>query len=167
MSGILRGNISPQLSRLFLLMPREGWLTAMWVGIGFASYSCKFSKYEYSSFGKNTKRIWNIVCLYVVLVRRATRSLYVHVRKFTWAYKRFVSCSDKKNEYEYLDIWEKNMDIRIRNEYKSYPYMWVSMLLFIHHAITEMRIYCSALFSLYFQLANLCWKRLNHACLDT
>ena len=32
------------------------------------------------------------------------------------------------------------------------------MLLFIHHAITEMRIYCSALFSLYFQLANLCFQ---------
>jgi hypothetical protein len=57
--------------------------------------------------GKNTKRIRNKVCLYVVLVRRATRSLYVHVRKFTSAYNRFVSCSDKKNEYEYSDIREK------------------------------------------------------------
>ena len=59
------------------------------------------------------KRIQNEVCLYVVLVRSATHSLYVHVRKFTSAYKRFVwykrfvSCSDKKKEYKYSDIWEK------------------------------------------------------------
>ncbi len=85
------------------------------LGLGFASYSCKFSEYEYSSFGKNTKRIRNKACLYVVLVRRVTRSLYVHLRKFTSAYKRFVSCPGKKNDYEYLDIREKT---RI-SEYKT------------------------------------------------
>jgi len=53
------------------------------------------------------KRIQNDVCLYVVLVRSATHSLYVHVHKFTSAYKSFISCSDKKNEYKYSDIREK------------------------------------------------------------
>jgi len=86
-------------------------LSSSRLGIGFASYSCKFSEYEYSSFGKNTKRIRNKVCLYVVLVRRATRSLYVHVRKLTSAYKRFVSCSDKKT----------NTNIRIFGKKHEYP----------------------------------------------
>jgi hypothetical protein len=76
------------------------------LGIGFASYSCKFSEYKYSSFGKNTKRIRNKICLYVVLVRRATRSLYVRKRT---------------KDLFHVRIKKTNTNIRIFGKKHEYP----------------------------------------------